>query len=169
MKALNVARYIVEYVKNHHSKAFLSHIKLQKIMYYCYAEFLKRKDLPLFQEKIEKWQYGPVIREVYDEFKSYGSSQIHSSHSSFGKFILDENGDLVLQRQNFSSDLIDKDRKSIINNVVDSLITREAFDLVEKTHREISWKKYENLILSKSNTLMYTDEEIKKFSEDINT
>lgn len=166
MKALDIANYIVWYVKENHKGSILTHVKLQKIMYYAYAEFLKQKNKSLFNEKIAKWQYGPVIREVYDEFRVYGYSQINSPRK-IGRFILDSSNELVIDEQQFSPEIIDLERKEVINEVIDKLIIRDAFSLVDKTHRELSWKNYEKAIMSRLNSLFYTDEEIKKYAEPI--
>ena len=55
IKALDVANYIVDFVSKHHASEKLTHVKLQKIIYYSYATFLKEKRESLFPEKIEKW------------------------------------------------------------------------------------------------------------------
>ena len=44
-------------------------MKLQKLVYYCQAWSLVWDEQPLFQEKIEAWANGPVVRELYDVHK----------------------------------------------------------------------------------------------------
>lgn len=39
--------------------------KLQKLVYYCQAWHLVRRDRPLFPERIEAWAGGPVVPELY--------------------------------------------------------------------------------------------------------
>src|SRR5438093_305931 len=39
--------------------------KLQKLVYYCQAWHLVWADAPLFQNKIEAWANGPVVRSLY--------------------------------------------------------------------------------------------------------
>lgn len=46
-------------------------MKLQKLLYFVYREYLKRTHEPLFSERFEAWKYGPVISSVYDEFSHY--------------------------------------------------------------------------------------------------
>ncbi len=43
----------------------ISTIKLQKLVYYCQAWSLVWDEKPLFDEKIEAWVNGPVVRELY--------------------------------------------------------------------------------------------------------
>jgi uncharacterized phage-associated protein len=40
-------------------------LKLQKLLYYSQAWSLVWDDEPLFEERIEAWPGGPVVREVY--------------------------------------------------------------------------------------------------------
>jgi len=51
-------------------------MKLQKLVYLAHGIHLARFDAPLINEDIEAWNYGPVIRSVYDLFKSWGNRPI---------------------------------------------------------------------------------------------
>lgn len=44
-------------------------LKLQKILYFCHADFLVRTGYPLVAEEFEAWRYGPVLPSVYQAFK----------------------------------------------------------------------------------------------------
>lgn len=71
----------------------VSPMKLQKLMYFVACEYGKNTHMPLFSEPFEVWKYGPVLRSVYDEFKSYGKQPI-TSYSKDAKgisYIIDEN------------------------------------------------------------------------------
>jgi uncharacterized phage-associated protein len=41
-------------------------MKLQKLVYYCQAWSLIWDEQPLFEESIEAWANGPVVRELYN-------------------------------------------------------------------------------------------------------
>ncbi len=43
-----------------------TYMQLQKIVYYAQAESLVHYKKPLFEEKIEAWAGGPVVRELFD-------------------------------------------------------------------------------------------------------
>jgi uncharacterized phage-associated protein len=73
--ALAVANFILD--KGALEKIPIRHLKLQKLIYFCYAWFAGNKREELFSEDIEAWKLGPVIREVYLEFKDCGSKPIH--------------------------------------------------------------------------------------------
>ncbi|WP_343671532.1 type II toxin-antitoxin system antitoxin SocA domain-containing protein [Chitinophaga sp.] len=47
----------------------MSHLKLQKLLYYAQAWHLAFYNKPLFKEKIEPWSKGPVVPCIYDKFK----------------------------------------------------------------------------------------------------
>ncbi len=48
----------------------ITHLKLQKILYFAQSAFLSIQKGPLFDEKIEAWKYGPVIPDIYKIFKT---------------------------------------------------------------------------------------------------
>lgn len=52
-------------------------MKLQKLVFLAHALYVKghHRD-KLFSDPIEKWQYGPVISEIYREFRGFGSNPI---------------------------------------------------------------------------------------------
>ena len=54
----------------------LTNIDINKICYFLHAEYLAKYELPLVGAKIEAWKYGPVFRELYSEFKSFGDQPI---------------------------------------------------------------------------------------------
>jgi len=47
----------------------LTHLALQKILFFAHAWHLAKFDRPLIGQQFEAWQYGPVIRVVYDQLK----------------------------------------------------------------------------------------------------
>ena len=51
----------------------LTNLKLQKLLYYAQVEHFKKFGKPLFKEKIEAWQYGPVVPDVYEELRHCGA------------------------------------------------------------------------------------------------
>jgi len=58
------------------AKAFLAidtmtHKKLQKLCYYAQAWNLAIDNEPLFFEEIEAWVHGPVVRELYEEYREH--------------------------------------------------------------------------------------------------
>ena len=61
----NVVKYIVN-----RPDFDVTNLKLQKLLYYCQAVHLVlNNDIPLFTDKIEAWEYGPVVPSVYQKYK----------------------------------------------------------------------------------------------------
>jgi len=58
-------------------------MKLQKLTYYCHAEFLAATGRPLVAQEFEAWDYGPVIPGLFHEFKSFGREAITSRAMRF--------------------------------------------------------------------------------------
>lgn len=50
----------------------ISNLKLQKLLYYAQAWHLALYDRPLFSDDIEAWVHGPVVRQVFREYRSFG-------------------------------------------------------------------------------------------------
>ena len=58
----------------------LSHMKLQKLLYFLYARYAAHHDSALFSNQFEPWPYGPVLSDVYEAFKEFGSRSIDKFH-----------------------------------------------------------------------------------------
>jgi uncharacterized phage-associated protein len=54
----------------------MTHLKLQKLLYYCQGFALVLLGRPLFENVIEAWKHGPVVPDVYHEFKEWGNGII---------------------------------------------------------------------------------------------
>jgi uncharacterized phage-associated protein len=54
----------------------ISHVKLQKLLYFAHGLFLLRNKKPLVLGNFEAWQYGPVHPVVYRCFKITGGQAI---------------------------------------------------------------------------------------------
>lgn len=69
ISAIDIAKYVL-------SRCSMSNLKLQKIVYFIYADYLTRTGKKLFDDRIVALQYGPVISNVYDYYKCNGSEEI---------------------------------------------------------------------------------------------
>lgn len=54
----------------------ITHLKLQKLVYYAQGFHLALYGEPLFNETIEAWEHGPVVPTLYQDLKQYGASPI---------------------------------------------------------------------------------------------
>lgn len=129
---LDIAKYIIFYCRRR--GYLITNLKLQKLLYFIQAEFLVSIGVPCFNEEIEAWDFGPVVPEVYHEYKSFGNSNI----------ILPEDDELPFIRET------DRNR---IKGMVDEGAQYSASDLVRITHNQAPWKnaykRYYNNVITK--------------------
>lgn len=69
----DLAEYIINYPDIH-----IDNLKLQKLLFYCQAVSLVINDKPIFNNRIEAWDYGPVVPEVYYKYRN-GDIEIEKS------------------------------------------------------------------------------------------
>lgn len=72
--ALAVADKIIQFSLQ--DETLITPMQVQKLTYFCHAWMLGLGYGPLFQDAVESWQYGPVIRSVYHALKQYGGDRI---------------------------------------------------------------------------------------------
>lgn len=73
--AIAVANAFIEKAK---SKGIndLSPMKLQKLVFFAQSWSLRLLDRPLVEDFFAKWQYGPVLPQLYHAVKDYGNRHI---------------------------------------------------------------------------------------------
>ena len=54
----------------------ISNLKLQKLCYYAQGLCTAMRGLSLFSDRIEAWDHGPVVPNLYHAYKQYGSQPI---------------------------------------------------------------------------------------------
>jgi uncharacterized phage-associated protein len=64
----------------------LTHLSVQKLLYFAHAAFLVRYRRPLVRGVFEAWEHGPVCRPVYDALKGYGREPISAMISQQNPF-----------------------------------------------------------------------------------
>ncbi len=145
MDARSLACYIKKYFSEHSTiDAKCSDIMIQKCLYFLFAYWggyiskgekennfeIKKEKKFLFYNKIEAWEYGPVVRDVYFSNK---------------RCLLDEFA--------ISDDELFQDNyllKSTIDGLLEDLIKISPFKLVTLSHQDESWIKNYKLKLEKS-------------------
>ncbi len=112
----DVAGYVLE------KTGTITTMKLQKLVYYCQAWSLVWDDKPLFDEQIEAWVGGPVVRALYDYHKGlFEISSIPQERCDVSKFV--------------------SDQKETMNAVIDAYGQFSPHELSELTHAEDPWKE----------------------------
>lgn len=110
MKALDVAKYILQ-----ESSKRLSNLELQKTLYFATLDFY-REHKKMLVDKFEAWQYGPVSREVYYEYRHYGASPIEKPT------------DIELD--------LSEEEKNTLRKSIEKCNKTTYWDLVQKSHKE---------------------------------
>lgn len=75
ISARTVARYFLSKVDEDAGDA-ISNLKLQKLVYYAHAYHLAMYGEPLIPERVEAWEHGPVVPDLYRSYKQHGSEPI---------------------------------------------------------------------------------------------
>lgn len=120
ISCVDVAKYFLS-LTDEESGELISNLKLQKLVYYAQGFHLVFYDTPLFSERIEAWTYGPVVPDLYHEYKSHGPCSIPPP-SDFDISIYDEN------------------TKNLLNEVYKVFAQFSGWKLHEMTHQEPPWK-----------------------------
>lgn len=75
-KSLTVAKELLDRLKL--VDPAVTPMQLIKLVYVAHGYMLGRHGRPLLDESVEAWQYGPVVRSVYNAVKKYKSQPIES-------------------------------------------------------------------------------------------
>lgn len=74
MEAKTAANYLVYIMGETFDD--LTNMKINKLLYFAQGHHLKNYGVPMFQDKIEAWEHGPVVPDVYAAYKEYGDRPI---------------------------------------------------------------------------------------------
>jgi len=99
-KATSVAIYFLRLGKR--DEVSISHMKLQKLIYFAHGWCLAICGQPLIKERVEAWRYGPVIDSVYQMFRSFGADPITSPSKTSDRDYKE------LQKDNFTTSLLER-------------------------------------------------------------
>ena len=82
LEGIDVAKYIL-------SKTKCTQLKLQKLVYLCFADYLCDTGKELFTDSIYAFRYGPVVDTVYEKYKKYGYKPIEEEKENIDTTILE--------------------------------------------------------------------------------
>jgi uncharacterized phage-associated protein len=111
---------VASYILNKLSFKSSTTMKLHKLLYYCQAWSMVWSEKPIFQEKIEAWSNGPVIKELFHFHK--GSYSIHYNDLTNG-----------------NEKLLSENQKGIVDDVLEFYGDKDPQWLIELTHSEDPW------------------------------
>ena len=113
-----VANYFIRLANE--TGSYISNLKLQKLVYYAQAWHLAIHGTPLFEEDFEAWIHGPVIPELYRQYKDFGWKPILKDVS----------------KPSFSLDV-----QEFLQEVAEVYFACDAYELERMTHQEDPWIK----------------------------
>ncbi|MGT2888559.1 DUF4065 domain-containing protein [Streptococcus didelphis] len=158
MHALFVANYIIEYSNK---KGYdINNLKLQKLLYFVNVRNILENGRPLFEESMEKWQYGPVVPNVYHEYKRFGAFSI-TTDKMIREYIEFTSKPFNLEITEYDSEKVDN--KELIKSTIDAFSSFGSLELVDITHTHEPWQKDEASIKRGIKGITYTIEEIMDY------
>jgi len=98
----------------------ITNLKLQKLVYYAQGYHLALHGTPLFRERIEAWEHGPVVPELYRQYKQWGSGHLPPP-------------------AHFDPDGYDRAAAQLLDEVYDVFGQYSAWKLRNMTHEDRPW------------------------------
>lgn len=147
VSVFDVAKYILKEIGT------ISAIKLEKLVYYCQVWYLiEYEGEALFEEPIEAWINGPVVRSLYNDHRK----------QDFVSFLSKGNIDNLSNEQ-----------KNLIKKVLKYYKDKSILWLITHTHQEQPWliarkgfrdsERCENIITIDDIYSFYKDKKIEDF------
>lgn len=134
LKGVDVAKYIL-------SKMESNHLMLEKLTYYCYADYLVKTGKKLFDDKIFAYSYGPVIESIYSKFKRRGKDILSLEETESGVFNYKPATYLPAKSRILFADS-GLEKLVSIDDTLDKYSYFGVWELVKLTHREGSpWQR----------------------------
>jgi uncharacterized phage-associated protein len=116
-----VARYFLKLAAQTEEPTLVTHMQLQKLLYYAQGWCLATRERPLFAAQFEAWVHGPVETSAYPKFADYDGHPIprHEAHED---------------------PTLTAEERAICESIWLSYGKYAAWQLREMTHNEAPWK-----------------------------
>ncbi|KAF0114088.1 MAG: putative prophage protein [Rhodospirillaceae bacterium] len=136
--AHDVAKYFLLIAAADEDSEGLTHLKLQKLLYYAQGFHLALFGCRLFPDMIEAWDHGPVILSVWQVFRQHGSMPLPVPPIG-------------------TSVSLSAEQRDLLNDVWNTYGQFSAWKLRNMTHEEAPWKEtpYRNVPI--------TDEALQRY------
>lgn len=102
----------------------ITHLKLQKLLYYAQGWHLALYGEPLFEEHFEAWAHGPVAPVVYHRFKEYGAAPIPISEALYADEVNEEEAEFLDELWDVYGDFSAKKLKELSHQEAPWLLAR---------------------------------------------
>lgn len=154
LSGVDIARYILTTVT-------CTHLKLEKLVYLAYADYLCESNDKLFNDLIYAYKLGPIIKSVYSKYKVCKSNLIDSKEDN--KTTYDESNKYMPIRSRILAARDGVRKLYSIDKTIEKYGKYDAYELVKITHKKNSpWRKTGYSTFSKVNKQIL-DEIILKY------
>ncbi|WP_198678618.1 Panacea domain-containing protein [Pseudidiomarina marina] len=123
----------------------VDNLKLQKLTYYCQGYHLAIYKEPAFDGEICAWEHGPVVSELYNTYRGFGSTCIISQADT----------------DYFSE--ISESVQHIVDWVLETYGRVGSWTLRNKTHQERPWLSHYDSETCKADNRVITHTELQSF------
>lgn len=124
ISAAQLAKYVVWYANEQHIS--ITQLKLQKLLYFIQMAYLRKSGDLLFDDPIEAWEFGPVVRSVYIDYCGNGSLPLRSESEDDGH----------IERY------LNDDEIHVVQSVLNDKLNWRSARLVKQSHSERPWKQH---------------------------
>ena len=116
--AEQVADYLIGFANE--AEEPITNLKLQKLLYYAQGYYLAIEGKELFEDRIEAWVHGPVVPNVYHQYKKFRWQPINKEVGT----------------PTFSEEVVE-----FLNLIIETFLPIDAYKLEQMTHKENPWIK----------------------------
>lgn len=121
---LRVTKYVINYCTLMDNP--ISDLQLQKVLYYIQLNFIRHFHCRAFDDDFQAWERGPVVPEVYEEYRGYGAAPI---------CLMYKNADVIFTRQ----------ERELTDIVINKCMALNPWELVRKSSNADSpWRRIYN-------------------------
>lgn len=101
----------------------INNLKLNKLLFYIQVYSIHILEKSAFYESIEIWRHGPVVRDVYNNYKKYIDS-----------FIRKDDKNVILNSISIDSELYE-----LIEKIVRYTLEIDVWDIIDKIQKMPCW------------------------------
>lgn len=123
--AREIANFFLDYAEV--KKLPLTNLSLLKLIYFAHGWHLARLGRPLVKNHFEAWEFGPVVRVVYQSFKGAGNKPITNRAHRY---------DPITGACYLATYQLDQGEQILLTQVFEAFAHLHAFKLSEISHEQ---------------------------------
>lgn len=120
-----IANFLLDYADE--KKVRVKLMSLLKMIFYAHGWHLSMKKGPLVVQTFEAWEYGPVVRSVWEAFRDSGKRPLTTRAQAL---------DVVTNSYAETREMINEEQADFLRQIFDAYCNVDAFDLSAATHVE---------------------------------